>query len=306
LTKSWLNHSRGEGIRDSMEQYQTLREKHQAAYDKLNKRYTIVSWLRLVVALALAMSVYQYFQEENTILLIISFLCLVGFLALLKFHSILLNKKNFEKALVEINEDEIAYLRGESIPFHKGEEFVDQKHLFSYDLDFFGEHSLFHNLNRTATYFGKTHFKDQLLNLLTIDEIRLNQSALKELAKKLELRQKMRAFGKLAQDNKKEYDALLNWSNDKPENINQAWVFLGYILPVIFSISTIIYFLSYNPLAFAIFKFSFFANLGFLAVHLKQIRKELINGDGMARGLQQYGLIIQQLEGIISILSLKC
>jgi hypothetical protein len=44
---------------------------------------------------------------------------------------------------LEINENEISYLEKKTIPFENGLEFNDFHHPYAYDLDIFGEHSLF-------------------------------------------------------------------------------------------------------------------------------------------------------------------
>lgn len=41
--------------------------------------------------------------------------------------------------------------------FDDGKEFVNPSHLYTLDLDVFGEHSLFQYINRTATPIGKQH-----------------------------------------------------------------------------------------------------------------------------------------------------
>jgi hypothetical protein len=46
-----------------------------------------------------------------------------------------------------------------------GLEFNDFHHPYAYDLDIFGEHSLFQNLNRTATFIGRKKLAEQLLTL---------------------------------------------------------------------------------------------------------------------------------------------
>ena len=56
------------------------------------------------------------------------------------------------------------------------DEYIDSDHSYTYDLDLFGNKSLFHCINRSVTIFGKNrlaqyfkdafHFKDQILDLL--------------------------------------------------------------------------------------------------------------------------------------------
>jgi hypothetical protein len=51
-------------------------------------------------------------------------------------------ERKINTALKEINENEISYLEKKTIPFENGLEFNDF-HPYAYDLDIFGEHSLF-------------------------------------------------------------------------------------------------------------------------------------------------------------------
>jgi hypothetical protein len=60
-------------------------------------------------------------------------------LVLMRIHSKLLLKERH--GAQEINE--ISYLEKKTIPFENGLEFNDFHHPYAYDLDIFGEHSLF-------------------------------------------------------------------------------------------------------------------------------------------------------------------
>lgn len=55
----------------------------------------------------------------------------------------------------EVNRQELAALDYDTSCFDAGEEFVDPAHLYAYDLDVFGTHSLFQYVNRTCTEPGK-------------------------------------------------------------------------------------------------------------------------------------------------------
>ena len=54
-------------------------------------------------------------------------------------------------------------------------------------MDIFGDHSLFQNLNRTATFIGNKTLAKQLLQLASTEIILDNQEAIKELSGKLDL-----------------------------------------------------------------------------------------------------------------------
>ena len=118
-------------------------------------------------------------------------------------HQKILNQREITKALVEINNDEIVYLKREKIPFKDGIEYADTTHLYSFDLDVFGKHSLFQNLNRTATYIGEKKLAEMLLTLLPNEEIKFNQEAIKELSQKINWRQDLLSLAKITKDSKR-------------------------------------------------------------------------------------------------------
>lgn len=96
-----------------------------------------------------------------------------------------------EKALLTAYEHEMAYLGGDFQSFDKGDRYADAKHIYTYDLDIFGEHSLFQRINRTITTGGSDTLAHILQGCLignnrseTLRSIRQYTEAGKELAGK--------------------------------------------------------------------------------------------------------------------------
>lgn len=82
---------------------------------------------------------------------------------------------------MDINQREIAYVKGEAIPFENGIEWNEPLHFYSYDLDIFGEKSLYQHLNRTATYMGKQRLAKRLLVALPNNEsVTVHQKAIQD------------------------------------------------------------------------------------------------------------------------------
>ena len=195
-----------------MKNYIELKEKYLEEFRKLRKNYNIISFLRLIVAIAFLFSLYCYIKNYNSILLLCLFLELITFIFLMRIHEKISWRLKIKKTLIGINEDELNYLKRKNIPFEDGTEYNDHSHCYSYDLDVFGKNSLYQNLNRTATYIGKTKLAGSLLTLLPYEEIRQNQKAVKELSKKLNWRQDLLALAKLTNDNNDSYNKILYWS----------------------------------------------------------------------------------------------
>lgn len=73
----------------------------------------------------------------------------------MKYHNRLFHRKDYLEKKMEINEQELAALDYDTSSFDDGEAYIDPTHLYTYDLDVFGPHSLFQYINRTCTQPGK-------------------------------------------------------------------------------------------------------------------------------------------------------
>ena len=69
-----------------------------------------------------------------------------------------------------------------------GENFKDKDHLYSDDLNLFGDASLFQKLCRCSTAFGRERLANWLKEPATLEQIKLRQEALKEIAENEDIR----------------------------------------------------------------------------------------------------------------------
>ncbi|TDE48552.1 MutS-related protein [Flavobacterium sp. GT3P67] len=279
-----------------MEIYKAKKEGFSAVLNGINKKYNSISILRLLAIVFFLVSLYYYIKTNGIIFIILSVLLFGLFVFLMRIHSKLLFQKQVNKALLDINENEISYLERNKIPFENGQEFNDFHHPYAYDLDIFGEHSLFQNLNRTATYIGKKTFANQLLTLLPNDEILRNHQAVQELAKKLDWRQDFMALAKISNDNQSTYDTLLQWSKFNSSPLSKASILISLIAPFLFLGTLIGYLVTSNPVFASCLSFLFVFNLAFLGVFYKRISIEIANAENVDKIINQYGLLLQKIE----------
>ena len=160
-----------------MEAYQNKVEHYTTIFNKINKRYNSISILRLLSIFLCLFLLFNYIKTNEILYAAFAFLSFVGFLFLMRIHSKLSFQKELTKAILKLNQNEITYLKRDKIPFENGIEFNDFHHPYAYDLDIFGEHSLFQNINRTATFIGKKTLANQLLKLSPNETILENQEA---------------------------------------------------------------------------------------------------------------------------------
>lgn len=279
-----------------MEIYKVKKEAFSAVLNGINKKYNSTSILRLLAIVFFLVSMYYYIKNSEIIFIVLSVLLFGLFVFLMRIHTKLLFRKQVNKALLEINQNEISYLERNKIPFENGQEFNDFHHPYAYDLDIFGEHSLFQNLNRTATYIGKKTLANQLLTLLPNDEIVRNHQAVKELSEKLDWRQEFLAFAKISNDNQSNYETLLKWSVFNSSPLSKISVFISYFSSLLFLGVLIVYLVTSNIIFASVLSYLFVFNLIVLGRFIKRIQIEIANSTNIDKTIHQYSLLLQKIE----------
>jgi hypothetical protein len=150
----------------------------------------ILSVSRLVSFIGSFILIWIGFTASVTIgflsLLILSAL----FFVLLKLYSKHSEKKMFLGNLGIVNQNEADALSGNLSAFDAGRSYTDTCHDFSYDVDLFGNSSLFQYLNRTITGYGRDILAGWLSDPFILSkEIISRQEAIKELELKEKWRQ---------------------------------------------------------------------------------------------------------------------
>lgn len=196
-----------------MKIYQENIKKHEAKAIILKKILNKTSMLRLFIFI-ISVIVIIYLLSTNRIyptffVLPISILC---FAFILKYHNKIAFQKKHTSFLKSINQSEILKIECKLEEFDTGKNFIDPNHPYTSDLDIFGQHSIFQLVNRTTTESGTLLLSQWLSKPATNFEIHERQEAIKELSKKLNWRQEFQASGMHYQNNKSDYNKLLEWA----------------------------------------------------------------------------------------------
>ncbi|MGN7812579.1 MutS-related protein [Flavobacterium sp. 22076] len=279
-----------------MEVYLSKVRQYSKIFTQINKRYNSISLLRLLSIFFCLFMLFYYIKTNEALYVLFAFLSFVGFLFLMRIHSKLSFQKELTKAVLKINEDEIAYLKREKLPFENGIEFNDFHHPYAYDLDIFGEHSLFQNLNRTATFIGKKTLANKLLNLFSNETILENQEAINELKAKIDWRQDFQALAIVSTDSKNSYDSLIHWISFKNNSLSKVLIALSIILPTLFFGFLIAYFVTSKAIILSYVTYIFIFNLIVLGRSLKRIQSEIAKADNIDKTIKQYSLLVQKIE----------
>ena len=277
-------------------QYEQLEKHYSEQQLAINKKINNIAFLRLLCIVALVFSVYYYYNSQDASFIVLSVIAIAAFLRLLIIH--LKNKREAQLLglLKTINTNEIAYLKGDLTPFETGKAFIETDHPFTHDLDIFGENSIFSHINRTTTPLGEEKLAIWLCNSEKIDILQ-QQHAVKELALKLDWRQRYLASGQLFVEGKPALNAFQYWLN-LPLNYSKKTILkaLSFILPTLTMIVLIMNFISDNEMYYTAFKVLFFLNIGIVALHKKRITEEHQLLTDRDNALKKYSALLQLIE----------
>lgn len=194
-----------------------------------------ISILRLVLFIAGVVGVIYFWSAGWLSVTLTACATFIPFLFLIKHHNKLFYKKDYLEKKIDINKQELEALNYNISAFDGGKEYIDATHLYTYDLDVFGEHSLFQYINRTSTLIGKKRlaswFNAHLTNKTGIEE---RQAAVQELTPQLRMRQQFRILGLLYKGQPADEEEIKAWAQS-PSYYRRSAFFrsLPFIVPAI-------------------------------------------------------------------------
>lgn len=255
-----------------------------------------ISISRLLSIVAAAFLFYQYSQTDNIYLLVGGIITAIAFFLLIKKHRSIRWENELARTKIEINEHESDFLESGKLSFEEGKEFIKHDHPYSFDLDFFGKHSLFQTLNRTGTTYGKKALANGLLHILPEKEILKTQEAIKELTPNLSWRHQLLALGRIKPDSPESNEKLIKWANTKPRKIHQIVQISSFLLPAATIAFLGIYLVNSVQVFGSLAGLLFLINLSILASHMLSIKAELIPTTKIEDILRHYSFLLKEIE----------
>lgn len=191
-----------EKLENIISTYQQIIQESEQALQRARKRIYYISLLRLVLFVEAIAAAFIFWSDGWLSLLVFAILPFISFIWLVKRHNLWFYRKDYLKKKIEINEQELRAIQYDFSDFDSGNEYIDPAHLYTYDLDVFGDYSLFQYINRTSTPVGKQHLADWFNAHLELKEsIEQRQEAIRELSTDLEYRQQIRLFDYFIKEN---------------------------------------------------------------------------------------------------------
>lgn len=242
-----------ESIKKIAEVYKTIVAETSIKQSKVQKQIYNLGSLRLLLFIAGVVGIIYFWSAAWYIIALVIAITFIPFLILVKQHNKLFYKKDYLDKKQEVYEQELKALDYDISAFDGGEEFIDSSHLYTYDVDVFGERSLFQYINRTCTDLGKnrlaewfnTHLEDK-------KEIERRQQAIKEIAPELKFRQRFRVRGLLYKGEKADEQEIREWAQSPSYYRSRAIV--RYLPTIILAINIISIALAmFNVISFTIY-----------------------------------------------------
>lgn len=258
---------------------------------KLKRKSINLSVFRFGIFLTTCFFIYLTFGSYPDVF-IIAFLGVLLFGFLVTKHVSLQRKRAIINAKININSTELDILNRNFHQLDSGEEFVNQTHYYSHDIDLFGVGSFFQYANRTVTVDGRK----LLANAFTenkINGIVEKQNTIKELAKKVKWRQHFSALASLI-PTKDTSGFITDWI------LNYTPVLSKYLakIQIIFSIIslTLIGLVSFGIIPFSILLFWFFIGLFVTGIFLKKTSNLYLETDKVRETFKQYHVLLNEIE----------
>lgn len=202
-----------EKLENIISTYQQIIQESEQALQRARKRIYYISLLRLVLFVEAIAAAFIFWSDGWLSLLVFAILPFISFIWLVKRHNLWFYRKDYLKKKIEINEQELRAIQYDFSDFDSGNEYIDPAHLYTYDLDVFGDYSLFQYINRTSTPVGKQHLADWFNAHLELKEsIEQRQEAIRELSTDLEYRQQIRLFGLLYKGKPADTNEIREWA----------------------------------------------------------------------------------------------
>jgi len=286
-------------MKSPKEKYEARIEYYRCALEKQNKVVNWISNLRLFEAASALLSFFIFHRWGYHMTAwgtMAAFLLL--FIYLVVIHDKAIKIKEYISALYNINNMSKMRLEGQWKDFEdRGDDFKDDRHPYSQDLDIFGNASLFQWINTSYTGTGREALAKALIQPCSdIKEIKLRQGAVDELSKMRWWRQRLAVEGLLAGVRYHDDGELLKWSLENNSIYRNPWVIMGLrIMPVI-TISSLVLSFGFHLIPNSIFIMLALIQFGMLALGADKRNRALGTAYNYKNQIKLYAKILEHIE----------
>lgn len=230
-------------IKDQLKtNYKKRIEQFKFEESKIKKNLIFLSILRFIFFISAIASIVLLVKDFSIVKVGLCFSLFGIFIFLIIHYLKKTDVLNHFRNLIKINKDEIDALNNDFSNFYSGVKHVDRGHAYSFDLDLFGEGSLYQYLNRTVTLVGRELLAGNLIKLKKDKQLIENkQKAISELAPNIEWRQNFLATGKSCSISNDDNKKIEFWINEPTYFIKKMLFKIMVVLLPIITLSFLVF-----------------------------------------------------------------
>ncbi|MBF6628136.1 MAG: hypothetical protein ITG04_06460 [Proteiniphilum sp.] len=282
-------------IQQRAHSYKVLADDCEQRINRLGKQIYLIGTVRLVLFVAAVIMVFMLVHHLNLLALLLLF-TFVLFILLMKKHNQLLEKKETKEFLYHIAVNELKAFDHDFSAFDGAPEKTDPSHTFSFDLDIFGEKSVFQQINRTVLSIGRETLAEMMLSPLTEKEaIEKRQEAIRELSDNEDFSFRFRVTGmKTASSDLGKEDYLPVSKPGKRLHHSLFWKVAVWVTPLIYVIYAVLWLTNLLPGSLFIYLYLFTLMLSLIP--FKRVKETWLLVDKRSKRLNAYADLLKMVE----------
>ncbi len=160
----------------------------QLAQVNQQRRSTLLGWTRVIVFLVSLFFLYRALYLQEALYFLWSFTAFAGYSFLFSLHQKIKYGIALLLAKASIWQEEIDRMQFKFDSDRSGEEFINEQHAFSYDLDLFGNGSLFQQINRLEIPGAAKRLAETLTSPMPYKEALDRQKTIRSLSSQVKWR----------------------------------------------------------------------------------------------------------------------
>ena len=224
-----------------------------AITEALKKKIYVTGTVRLLLIAGMVVTLIVLKGYSWGIMALAAALFMIPFIILVVYQEKLSARKRYMETLGLLCRNELKALDYDFSAFDGANDRVNVAHRFSFDLDIFGERSLFQSLNRTVTHGGREKLISVFQEPLSLKkEILERQVAVKELSQVPDIRQDFYVTGNIGRGGRNDIDLLKSLA-DRPVYFSGSviWNILMWMIPLLWMAVIPLTIYGYINMAFA-------------------------------------------------------
>lgn len=204
-----------------------------AAWKAVDRRWSLIANIRLVVAVVIVIVLWQWWQDRQPGQLMLAGMLAIGLLTLIVVHARLRGRRETLRRRIVVNERAIARLeqRWDDVPLPP-DAGATRDHPYAFDLNIVGRASIAQRIGTPITRHGWRALHDALLGSAAGD-VADRQASVAELAGEIDVHQAVEATGLRTDEALPDPEALIAWAESSPWLSVRPWLrVLAWIGPM--------------------------------------------------------------------------